>query len=293
MKKIIHALMTLFILAGLLLGQALGSLPSAQAALQVVQPPVTAAMLPAYTGAAYTVVHNNQPYFTQQELTTTAFEYYSPQDALGRCGMAVASVGLELMPTEERGPIGMVKPAGWHTVKYACVDGKYLYNRCHLLGFQLTGENANERNLITGTRYLNIQGMLPWENRIADYVRSTGNHVMYRVTPLYQGQELLARALLMEGWSVEDGGAGICFCIVAHNVQPGVRIDYATGASSGGAAIVEQQEEGYIVNISSHKFHRPHCSSVSRMKPSNRKAYKGPRERLIHGGFVPCKMCNP
>ena len=165
-------------------------------------------------------------------MTATSFEEYSDLDNLGRCGVAMASVGQDIMPTEERGSIGQIKPAGWHTVKYDCVDGKYLYNRCHLLGYQLTGENANERNLITGTRYLNVDGMLPFENMVADYVMETGNHVMYRVTPIYTGNNLVADGVLMEGYSVEDQGEGITFCVYVYNVQPGVRIDYATGDSS-------------------------------------------------------------
>ena len=135
------------------------------------------------------------------------------------------------MPTEERGSIGSVKPSGWQTVKYDFVDGKYLYNRCHLLGYQLTGENANEQNLITGTRYLNVDGMLPFENMVADYVKETDNHVMYRVTPVFDGAELVARGVLMEAYSVEDGGDGVEFCVYCYNVQPGVKIDYATGDS--------------------------------------------------------------
>lgn len=188
-------------------------------------------MVPEFTDAAYIPINGNVPYFDVTELTTEAFEYYSELDELGRCGMTVACVGVELMPTEDRGEIGSVKPSGWQSVKYDIVDGKYLYNRCHLIGFQLTGENANKQNLITGTRYLNIEGMLPFENMVADYVQETENHVLYRVTPYYEGEDLVARGVLIEGYSVEDSGQDICFCVYAYNSQPGIAIDYATGLS--------------------------------------------------------------
>ena len=205
-KRIISAML---ILAALLI------LTVGCSAEMIEGPSVTLESIPEYSGAAYVAVNDNEPYFTQDEITDEAFEMYSDLDALGRCGVTCASVGPELMPTEERGDIGSVKPTGWHTVKYDCVDGKYLYNRCHLIGYQLTGENANERNLITGTRYLNIEGMLPFENMVADYVEETGNHVMYRVTPIYEGDDLVAEGVLMEGYSVEDAGEGICFCVYA------------------------------------------------------------------------------
>lgn len=187
--------------------------------------------VPAYSGEAYTAVNNNEPYFTDDELTTEAFEAYSDLDSLGRCGVAYANVCLETMPTEKRGSISEVKPTGWHSVKYDNVDGKSLYNRCHLIGYQLTAENANKQNLITGTRYLNVDGMLPFENMVADYVKETNNHVLYRVTPIFTGDNLVADGVLMEGYSVEDEGDGICFCVYAYNVQPGITIDYATGDS--------------------------------------------------------------
>ena len=186
--------------------------------------------VPAYSGEPYVVLDDNEPAFSQEDRTsTTSFESYSPLDALGRCGTAYANVGTDLMPTEDRGEIGQVKPTGWHTVKYDCVDGKYLYNRCHLIGYQLTGENANEENLITGTRYLNVDGMLPFENLVADYVQETDNHVLYRVTPVFEGDNLVASGVQMEAWSVEDEGDGVCFNVYVYNVQPGVTIDYATG----------------------------------------------------------------
>ena len=185
--------------------------------------------LPQYSGEPYISVCGGDPDFSEDEITSVSYEYYSELDALGRCGVCIASVGQDIMPTEKRGSIGQVKPTGWHTVKYDFVDGKYLYNRCHLIGFQLTGENANKRNLITGTRYLNVEGMLPFENMVADYVKETGNHVMYRVTPIFVGDELLARGVHIEAESVEDGGDGIMFNVFCYNVQPGVVLDYATG----------------------------------------------------------------
>ena len=187
--------------------------------------------IPPFSGEAYIAVNGNVPFFVEEEYTTEAYEHYSELDSLGRCGMTMACIGVEIMPTEDRGSIGSVKPSGWQSVKYDIVDGKYLYNRCHLIGFQLAGENANKRNLITGTRYLNIEGMLPFENMVADYVKETENHVLYRATPIFNGNDLVAEGVLLEGWSVEDEGEGICFCVYAYNAQPGIVIDYATGES--------------------------------------------------------------
>ena len=188
--------------------------------------------VPAYSLNAYTVINNNIPYFTESDYTTESYEYYSKLDSLGRCGVCMASIGRDLMPSEEREPIGKVRPSGWHTIKYDNIDGNYLYNRCHLIGYQLTGENANTANLITGTRYLNVQGMLPFEDMTADYIKETGNHVLYRATPVFDGNNLVADGVLLEGYSVEDNGAGICFNVFCYNVQPGIEIDYATGDSS-------------------------------------------------------------
>lgn len=259
------------------------------------QPLVTLEDLPAYSGAAYVAVNGNEPYFTRSEITGEGYESYSGLDELGRCGVTCASVGPELMPTEERGDIGSVKPSGWHTVKYDCVDGKYLYNRCHLIGYQLTGENANQRNLITGTRYLNIEGMLPFENLVADYVTETGNHVMYRVTPVFEGDDLVARGVLMEGYSVEDEGDGVLYCVFAYNVQPGVEIDYATGESwlAGEGAADSGDGLTYILNTGSMKFHDPACPSAADIKESNREEFTGSREELIARGYSPCGRCKP
>ena len=187
--------------------------------------------IPEFSGEPYVPVNGNVPLFVEEEYTTESYEYYSELDELGRCGVTMACIGIDIMPTEDRGSIGSVKPSGWQSVKYDIVDGKYLYNRCHLIGFQLAGENANKQNLITGTRYLNIEGMLPFENLVADYVKETENHVLFRVTPVFEGDNLVATGVLMEGYSVEDEGEGICFCVFAYNAQPGIVIDYATGDS--------------------------------------------------------------
>lgn len=247
--------------------------------------------------------NDDKPYFTDKEKKSTeAFELYSELDDLGRCGVAYANICKELMPTESRGEIGSVKPAGWHTVKYDVVNGKYLYNRCHLIGFQLAGENANEKNLITGTRYLNIDGMLDHENEIADYVRDTGNHVLYRVTPRYTGDNLLCDGLLMEAWSVEDKGKGVCFCIFARNIQPGIAINYANGDSFlVGSDSNEKQDEAfyakgdrvYVVNRSTHKFHVETCQYAINMDMKNREEFEGEIDWLLDNGFEPCKVCKP
>lgn len=197
-----------------------------------VQPSISLEEIPAYDGAPYVEINGNMPEFEESDFTTTSFETYGELDYLGRCGAVYANIGLDLMPTEKRGDISSVKPSGWVQAQYDFVDGESLYNRCHLIGFQLTGENANERNLITGTRYLNVEGMLPFENMVADYIKETGNHVLYRVTPIFDGTDLVAQGVQMEAESVEDGGEGICYNVFCYNVQPGVTIDYATGASA-------------------------------------------------------------
>ncbi|MCI8446469.1 MAG: hypothetical protein HFH31_03125 [Bacilli bacterium] len=187
--------------------------------------------IPAYADRPYVIINNNKPEFDEKDYTTTSFESYSDLDLLERCGVAYANIGKDLMPTEERGSIGMIKPSGWHTVKYDNVDGKYLYNRCHLIGYQLTGENANPQNLITCTRYMNTVGMLEFENKVANYIKETGNHVLYRVTPVFEDNNLVATGVQMEGYSVEDHGEGIEFNVFVYNVQDGIEIDYKTGES--------------------------------------------------------------
>jgi len=263
----------------------------------------------AYSGNPYIAINNNVPYFTDSEMTRTdAFETYSNLDSLGRCGVAYANICNELMPTEERGEIGSIKPSGWHTANYhEYIDGNYLYNRCHLIGYQLSGENANEKNLITGTRYLNVQGMLPFENEVADYVESTGNHVLYRVTPIFEGNNLVASGVLMEAYSVEDQGKGIMFNVYCYNVQPGIVIDYATGDSqlSSDATPIQNQEvttessgtqteaADYVLNTNTKRFHYPDCKSVTDMKEKNKQYYHGSREDLINQGYKACGNCQP
>ena len=251
--------------------------------------------IPAFDGSPYVVIDDNVPDFPEEDVTTNSFESYSAMDFLGRCGPAYANVGQDLMPTEERGEIGQVKPSGWHTVKYDIVDGKYLYNRCHLIGYQLTGENANEENLITGTRYMNVDGMLPFENEVADYVEETGNHVLYRVTPVFEGENLVASGVQMEAMSVEDDGAGICFNVYVYNCQPGITIDYATGESwlSEEGTTSSGEEVHYVLNTKSGKFHLPDCTGVETMSDANRQDYTGSREDLIAQGYDPCGICNP
>ena len=256
------------------------------------------------TEEPYIKVNGNVPRFSDEEKkTAAAFENYSDLDALGRCGVAFACVGKETMPTEERGPIGSIKPSGWHSVKYDFVDGKYLYNRCHLIGYQLTAENANEKNLITGTRYLNTKGMLPFENMVADYVKETGNHVLYRITPVFEGKNLVASGVYMEAYSVEDDGDDICFYVYVFNRQPGVKIDYLTGDSvadgtvesaSGETTSAEKEEtKTYVLNISNGKFHLPDCDSVKKMKEENKQIMKCKRSELINAGYSPCGSCKP
>ncbi len=251
--------------------------------------------VPPYSGVAYVEVNGNKPMFSENEITASSFESYSDLDYLGRCGVCTASVGRDIMPTEERESISSVKPTGWQSITYDVVDGGYLYNRCHLIGYQLTSENANDENLITGTRYMNVDGMLPFENEVADYVEQTGNHVMYRATPVFEGENLVASGVLLEALSVEDGGAGVSFCVYCYNVQPGVIINYADGSSSAGGAELSDYNSGavYVLNTSTKKFHYPSCASAKSIKPENRGEWSSGRAELIIIGFVPCGRCKP
>lgn len=270
-----------------------------------VDPDFVLTELPTYTGSAYEVLNNNIPVFAPDELRTEGYEFYSELDALGRCGVVIASVGLDTMPAEDedRGSISSVKPTGWVQASYDCIGGGDLYNRAHLIGWQLTAENANARNLVTGTRYLNVQGMLPFENLVADYVKETGNHVAYRVTPIFEGDNLVCSGVQMEAWSVEDNGEGVCFNVYCFNVQPGIIIDYATGKSTDGGEIIEDPNaetnadgeviHEYVLNTNTLRFHLPSCSSVSQMSEKNKQEYVGSREDLIEQGYKACGSCNP
>ncbi len=251
--------------------------------------------IPEFSGEPYVVLNGNEPAFSEEDYVEEPFELYSSLDGLGRCGTAYANICRDLMPTEKRKEIGSVKPSGWQTVKYDFVDGKHLYNRCHLIGFQLAGENANEKNLITGTRYMNVQGMLPFENMVADYVKETDNHVLYRVTPVFEGEDLVASGVEMEAASVEDEGEGIRFHVYVYNNQPGVVIDYATGESTleEEAGQKPDGETTYILNENTKKFHLPDCAGVQDMKESNKKEFAGDRKELIEAGYEACKNCRP
>ncbi len=253
--------------------------------------------LPDYEGEPYVVLDENQPSFSQEDMESGSFESYSRLDSLGRCGEAFANVGQDLMPTEKRGSIGMVKPSGWHLVKYDIVDGKYLYNRCHLIGYQLTAENANERNLITGTRYMNVDGMLPFEDQVADYVKETDNHVLYRVTPVYQGDELVARGVQMEAYSVEDEGQGVCFNVFVYNVQPGVEIDYATGDSRLSESATDdgkEQSEAEQIEIRGNKrskiYHCPGQRDYETMEDSKNLVIFYSEEEAQEAGYRKAKQ---
>lgn len=276
-----------------------------------------------YTHEPYITVNENKPIFSKEEITVESFEQYSELDDLGRCGVAFACIGIDIMPTEDRGPIGQIKPSGWHLDKYDIVDGKYLYNRCHLIGYQLTGENANEKNLITGTRYMNVDGMLPFENMVADYIKQTNNHVLYRVTPIYYETDLLAKGVQMEALSVEDKGKGISFNVFVFNAQPGIEIDYSDGSNeliidtnegkdssdnlqkalttnddetftNDSIKEKENKTEGkYILNTNTHKIHYPDCPSVEDIKAKNKKEYNGSKEELLANGYTECDRCKP
>lgn len=252
--------------------------------------------IPEFNDEPYVTINNNMPDFNEGDYTTTSYEEYGELDNLGRCTVCIANIGVDIMPTEERGSIGKVKPTGWQSTKYDNIDGKYLYNRCHLIGYQLTAENANEKNLITGTRYLNVDGMLPFENLVADYVRITENHVLYRVTPIFEGDELVARGVQMEAYSIEDDGKGVCFNAYCYNNQPGIQIDYTTGKSSAISSSDNYDDENdkatYIINTSTKKFHNPDCKNAQDIKNENKKTYTGSRANLIKNGYTPCQTCN-
>lgn len=268
--------------------------------------------IPEYSGDASIEINNNVPGFTDKQLSSKkTYQKYGQLDSLGRATACIACIDKNSMPTTRRGSIGMIKPSGWHLVKYDFVDGKYLYNRCHLIGYQLTGVDGRSdylaQNLVTGTRYMNIEGQLPFENEVADYVKTTGNHVLYRVTPVFKGDDILCSGVEMEAESIEDKGAGIKFNVYCYNVQPGVTIDYATGdnhqstksteaknsSSSKEASASTGDKQTYVVNTNTRKFHKPDCASVKETLAKNKKTVHETRAQLIKEGYEPCKRCNP
>lgn len=277
------------------------------------------AKIPKWNGKPSIEINGGEPAFSDSELNAIddqKSEDLASLDSLGRCGEAVACVSDDTMPDGERGSIGMIKPAGWHLVKYDFVEGKYLYNRCHLIGWQLTGLNAEERNLITGTRYLNTEGMLPYENQVADYIENTGRHVAYRVEPVYKGDDLIARGVHIEAESIEDKGDSLSINVYCYNVQPNVDINYATGESSaknnapqstGGndsaaasagsdsssVAADDSKEQTYILNTNTKRYHLPGCRSLSQMKDKNKRTFTGAKKELDRMGYKPCGNCNP
>ena len=289
------------LLVGVLLASGVllpGCAGETQAPLEPPRQAVSLDELPEFSGDPFVEVNGNVPSFSEAERDLAALEAYAPLDGLGRCGTAFALIGPETMSTEERGSIGSVKPSGWHLVKYDIVDGAYLYNRCHLIAYRLAGENANERNLVTGTRFMNVRGMVPLEDRVASYVDRTGNHVLYRATPVFEGDDLVARGVHIEAESVEDGGSGVSFNVFAYNAQPGVEIDYATGESRLDGSLESQgafdaSQYAYVLNVKTKRFHKPDCPSVEDMKAANREGFDGSREEAEARGYVPCGRCNP
>lgn len=284
--------------------------------------------IPAYAESASIEMNDGKTYFGELDVQPGSYEEFAELDRLGRCGSAFALIGSESMPTIQRGAIGDVRPSGWKIAKYDWIEGKYLFNRCHLIAYQLTGQNANSLNLITGTRYLNVEGMEPLEDRVAYYLHRTGNHVLYRVTPVFTGKELVARGVLMEARSVEDDGEGLEFCCWCYNVQPGVEINYSTGESHADGTVEapaqaestpvgdagqdaqasetveiikpyapedasETNEYAYILNINSRLFHKPDCPSVEKMSPRNKRGFNRSREEVIELEFEPCGYCKP
>ena len=263
--------------------------------ISVSQPPyIDLDVIPVWDGEPWLIVDGNTPGFTEADLTTEAFERYSALDALGRCGSAYACVSQALLADENRGSLASVTPTGWVNREYDFIDGKYLYNRCHLLGFQLTGNDASKRNLITGTRYLNIQGMLPYENQVAVHVKENGHHVLYRVTPRFRENELVCRGVQMEAYCVECGSDDpFMFHVFCYNVQPGVLIDYETGESEFSEIGLNSEKKTYILNTASEKFHDPKCTNAESISDKNREKIKCTREELIYRGYEPCGICKP
>lgn len=318
-RAVRYAIFALALLVALVPTFTLTACDTSASSSQVTSSQLLSDEVPAYTGQPSVEVDDDDPSFSTDEISyareNEGFESFSDLDDLGRCGSVTVCVGPETMPKagEERGSIGMIKPSGWHTSKYNFVDGKYLYNRCHLVGWQLSGENANERNLVTGTRSMNVEGMLPYEDEVASYVDQTGNHVLYRATPIFEGDELVCRGVQIEAYSLEDDGAGVSFNVFCYNVEPGVEIDYTTGDNAEGdetaafdtsspstetddsaASETNPEDAGrYVLNTNTMRFHSPTCSSVEDIAPDNKEEYEGSRQDLINEGYEPCSRCKP
>ena len=249
-------------------------------------------MLPDYSGKPYATINRNKPFFKSYEIIDASFEFYGELDEFGRCDVAFSSRARDIMPTEKRGSISSVTPTGWINKSYDVVNGGYLYNRCHLIGYQLTGENANKRNLITGTRYLNTEGMLPFENEIADYIKETGGRVIYRSSPVFSGKNLVADGVLIEAYSVEDKGESVSFCVYCYNVQPQITIDYTTGNSwlvgSAADSPPNQNTNGpsdcVYITPAGKKYHLDaDCGGINSFEVST--------EQALAKGLTPCKKC--
>lgn len=307
MKRALRGLILLLVVLSLTLSLCSCELLNRLLGEDLFVPSVNLDEIPEFSGKAYIKINGNKPFFEEDEITDKSYEKYGELDGLGRCTVAIACIGRDLMPTEDRGNISNVKPSGWQSVSYG---GQYLYNRCHLIGFQLTGENANEKNLITGTRFMNMDGMLPFEDMVADYVKETENHVMYRVTPIYEGDNLVAKGVLMEAYSVEDEGE-ICFCVFVYNNQPGIAINYANGESKedDGVPFPDDNEENeppeipdggeenpspvkseYAVNTSTKKYHETDCRYAF---SKNVEVMEKTAEELEAEGYTACGVCKP
>ena len=269
--------------------------PEADAQPQISQPPfIDPDTIAEWDGEPCLIVDGNIPGFTQGDLTDDPYQFNSPLDGLGRCGFAVACIDRSLLCNGEREALASVTPSGWANREYDFIDGGYLYNRCHLLGFQLTGSQADERNLITGTRYMNVNGMLPYENKVADHVRKNDHHVLYRVTPRFRAEELVCRGVQMEAYCVECGNdEPFMFHVFCYNVQPGVVIDYETGENTLVELLFGTEKHHYVLNTSSKKFHDPACENAQSISEKNREEVYCTREELIYWQYAPCGVCRP
>jgi len=252
-------------------------------------------MVPDYNGVPYAEINGNVPFTTCED--TEEYIRFSELDELGRCGIAEAVIGEDLLAVNERGSIGQIKPSGWQTIRYDdLIPDKYLYNRCHLIAYELCNINDDARNLVTGTRSMNIYGMLPFENKTVQYMHDTGNHVYYRSVPVFQNEDLVCKGILLEAYSIEDNGEGLSFCVFCYNVQPGIEIDYQTGQSRRIDYQIEKEnplEKEYVLNKRSMKFHDPDCEGVLTMSENNKEIRIATREELLSEGYTPCGICNP